>query len=592
MGQALTSLTPTQREIVSHTGSAAIIAAPGSGKTTLLVEKVASLVTEFQIPLPRILVVTFTEKAAAELKERLGKRLPQWEQGLREAPIGTIHATRASWLRRSADRLGLNPRFEVLEESVAELQRLRVARETLLEALRREDRPTFSLVESLGGYRQTLRKIPPLLTDRITAPEPYATPLARIREAYQEKKRAAGRLDFQDLEDLGDQLLDLEDFRGIVQQELRWIVVDEFQDVRDSQWRNKQKIHHPDRNRLVIVGDPRQSIYRFRGANPAVFQTAIREIEQEGGTTFYLDINFRSRPEVIEPINRLLPQLFPDFPRPMVPNRPPSSNAGVFSLSLPEGDLEVSRQAEASVLLEKLQDLRQEGFEWKEIALLFRTRRAMPLLESQLEQAGIPFETAAGEPLLERPEVLNFLFSLQRIADPENRMAEIGLEFFRRLSTKSLPILESLKKLVIQLQQFESLTLSELFHLLQSLRAMEARIPIPESIGSKEGVRLMTIHSAKGLEYPVIFLCDLQGRVPSQRPPYLKDDAGKMILPTEPSFEALWGKAKEARSQESDRLLYVALTRARERIYLPIPPKPAPGSWGDTIINNLQVYKN
>ncbi|MBI4373591.1 MAG: UvrD-helicase domain-containing protein, partial [Deltaproteobacteria bacterium] len=191
------NLTPTseQSEAIRFPGDCGIIAAPGSGKTFVLVEKIAFLVSQKKIPPDRILVVTFSEKAAAEIRERVFARLKISNSS--DAPIpavGTIHATLASFLK--------HPR--ILEEPLASLQKLRTTRDLLTRKLKENDPETTAFVDHFG-YHRSIRLAASLLSKKIQKNHPYSSVIAAAREAY--KKSPESYLDFDDLERAGHELL-------------------------------------------------------------------------------------------------------------------------------------------------------------------------------------------------------------------------------------------------------------------------------------------------------------------------------------------------------------------------------------------------
>ena len=622
------TLTAKQQAAVLHVdGDAAILAGAGSGKTFVIVEKVAALVERLHVPPEKVLVVTFTEKAAAEVKERIDRRLAPVHGGF----VGTIHGFAADVLRSHGDAIGLAPDFRILNEFLTDLEKARALREKALERIEAEDPEILDAVGRFG-FRKTLGFFLNLLSEppHRRGGSAFPATLAALLEGYRSRKTALNALDFDDLEERLLVLLktDPSSFAG----RFSWVIVDEFQDTSPAQWEILSKLRQISGARLAIVGDPRQSIYRFRGADPSLFLKVKASLEKTGGRAFDLPENFRSAPEIVAFVNAVAEPLFKERFPPMTSVRtdPPGR---VERLDLEDGKLGDLRMAEAEAVARRLAGLRQEGHLWKSMAVLFKTRKAVPAYEAAFKAYEIPYRTSLGEPLLERPEVLALLFWMERKAGASEReipFLDTGLrhsplrDFPEDIAPDPLPacldaLFEKTEALFPEraranLKAFRSL-LNDLLSLgvghlkaltrnLQALREEGARITCPQEIDEKtDAVTMMTVHGAKGLEWPIVVLGDLKAA--PVRPPslYLVSDDGELLLKEgDASASGLRTKLvkneayleKEAREreealEESKRLLYVALTRARDRLILPIPTskdrdgkgRTAPGRWSD-----------
>lgn len=614
LGATAPTLTPHQQAAVVYLeGDSAILAGAGSGKTTVLVEKAATLIEKLHVPPSRILIVTFTEKAAGEVKGRLAKRLKLNQKDLDPLPIGTIHGAAASLLRRFGSPLGLDPEFKIMNEFLSGLERLRAARGTFLELIEARHPEALEAVGHLG-LKGGLRFFSRVLgKDSRT---PYAAVLDRILASYRTRKVALGMLDFDDLE---TSLLSLMDRDPETLSSLfDWIVVDEFQDTSPIQWKILSRLHRPGNNRLVIVGDPRQSIYRFRRADPSLFHSVSQDILKRGGRLFPLNENFRSAPEVIEFVNLVSDPLFEeDFP-PLVATRKDLAGEIDRLTIAQEGYARDIRTAEARAVAEHLSRLREQGVLWKSMTLLFRTRHAVSYYEAVLKELKIPYRTSVGESLLERPEVIAATALLKKLASPseaEGRLIETLLShsplagftsdlsliplpsFIEDLFEKIVPLfpqaihrnLYAFKSLILDLIRLDITGLEALLENLTALREEKARIPCPSAEEENvDTVSLMTVHAAKGLEFPIVVLCDLAAKGTSSaktRGPYVESAGGDVVLKEKArdatglkdhlvkgdGYADLERREKEADHEESKRLLYVALTRAKERIVLPLP---------------------
>ncbi len=616
-----------------------LLAGAGSGKTLVLVEKIALLNEKLHVSLDKILIVTFSEKAAEEMQTRLQKRLGMGAQTSRIA-ANTIHGF-ASWiLAESGSELS---EFSVMEDSLARLERIRSAREGLLEALEGEDASeALSAVERFG-FGGAQKFFVELLDRRITDEEhEYVRVFTAIRARYRHRKESLRFLDFDDLEDrLLHRLREDELFRESLQKRFSWIFVDEFQDTSPIQWEILKRIHHAPDNKIVIVGDPRQSIYRFRGADPSLFLKVTEDILKNGGRRFDLSQNFRSTSPVIDFVNAVSSPLFESrFPDLVASRKDPGY---VEHLPVPrvrsskEMTIEKIRTIEAETIAQRLRQLREEGHVWKSMALLFRTRKAVALYKDVFARMNIPCRTSLGEPLLERPEILSALFLLKKYAGPSDRDAgfvSLGLShsplknftenlaedlkidplsvfleaFFEKIRTyfpeEVHPNLSAFQKLTGQLMSLGVNTLNDLLSAIDILRE-EGRVTCPPVEISEDAVRFMTVHAAKGLEFPVVALCDLQAGPARPMKRFLVTPERRILL-KELDEESLGLKNKlkkgedflEAEADEQDeereeskRLLYVAMTRARDRLLLPLPAESAeptkkgkvkkPDTWGE-----------
>jgi len=612
--------TPHQQSaVVYFEGDSAILAGAGSGKTTVLVEKVATLVEKLHVPLSRILVVTFTEKAAGEMKGRIAKRLGAGIHDLDPLSIGTIHGTASDLLRRFGAPIGVDPEFSIMNEFLSNLERLRTVRGKFLELIEARHPEALEAVERLGlreSLRFFLKRLGRAPAEGLDGP--YAGAFREIGSSYRSRKEKLKMLDFDDLETSLLALLERKEERNTLSQLFDWILVDEFQDTSPIQWKILSHLHRPPKNKLVIVGDPRQSIYRFRRADPSLFLKIAREIQDEGGRLFHLNENFRSAPEVVEFVNLVSAPLFEEHYPPLVATR--QDLAGhVDRLSIPvDGLAREIRKSEAKGVADHLTELRRQGHLWKSMALLFRTRHAVSHYVAVLKDAEIPYRASMGESLLERPEVIATTFLLKKCASPPDReksFIETALShtplagfpppdagaaispwietFFAGIISLFEPEvhrnLEAFKNLILDLVRLDISDLNSLIDNLASLREEGARIPCPSADdGLGDAVTLMTVHASKGLEFPIVVLCDLAAK-PSfsarSRGTYVESSGGEIVLKEKDKdatglkdrlvkgerFSDLEGREKEEEFEESKRLLYVALTRAKERLVLPLP---------------------
>ena len=476
-------------------------------------------------------------------------------------------------------------------------------------------------------------------------------------------------LDFDDLEASTVALLRNPTIRSHWQQEVAAVLVDEFQDTNNRQREIILGLCGEQPGRLFVVGDARQSIYRFRGADVTVFTGLQTEIQREGGVSIDLDRTFRTHPALLESTSALLSQVMgsdPDPQRPFyIPFAPLHSERkeprkGMHSpfveciLACGE-DSEAARTASAHALAGRLAELKKLGEiqSWDEVALLFRASTPFPIYEQALEDYGVPFVTVAGSGFYERPEVRDLLNILRALADPWDDQALAGMLRSPALAISDVSLYQlrqgitnSFRSLRDSLRgDLSSLSPSDQNHALQAITILDDLVPwvdrlpvagllkrimdrsdyratlatcahLPGSarlwrnidklisdaqksgavrvrafleyiatmrdVGARESeaaseaegvVRLMTIHKAKGLEFPFVVLADA-----NRRPNRGKGMAFRLgeswtfgIDKAEGSSLAFrlaqWQDNLQAEA-EDQRLLYVALTRAQEKLII------------------------
>jgi ATP-dependent helicase/nuclease subunit A len=502
------------------------------------------------------------------------------------------------------------------------------------------------------------------------------------------------RLDFDDLEGLITELLtDHPEIRAQLYSELRAVLVDEFQDTNDRQRQivyaltgfNPQR---PVENRkssivnLFVVGDSKQSIYRFRQADVTVFRQVQRDIQSSGGELIDLNLTFRAHKPLLETVNSLLAPILGETDDPARPYAVPFAplrayrqqpvretiKAPFVEFHLGLGDnAEEGRQTSAQALADRLRELHQnEGFAWGDMALLFRSSTAFEAYETALEKANIPFVTVAGRGFYDRPEIRDLLNILAAIADPTDDLALVGLlrspafaipdyEIYKLRypdgATKPAKIFDSLKEQVdkytstqgnnatrnsyhvtdIDLSSFTLYpyaTLTELHSLagrmtaanilkrfldlthyrailsldkngarmirnveklladahrsrLVSLTDFLAYVQTLRDVGLREGeapadasssgaVQLMTVHKAKGLEFPLTVIADAAYEHRGNFNKTQLTDTLLLDLCDDDFHTTAWqlaSRLEDDRAEaEDNRLLYVAATRAKEKL--------------------------
>lgn len=552
----LADLTPEQREAVTTRASPlCIVAGAGSGKTRVLTRRIAWQVGQGSADPRRVLALTFTRRAAAELRDRL-RRL-----GMRDPPrAGTFHAAALAQLRRySADRDRRPP--EILESRAAFLAKMRP---------RDSREATARLAAEIDWARA--RMIPPERYPESAAaagrrPHRRAEAVAEAYAAYEEaKRRRRPRLfDFDDLLAACRAIMDSQPDEAAAQ---RWrnqhLLVDEFQDVNPLQfallrsWMGEEST-------VAVVGDPDQAIYGWNGADPGLIGDVGRHLP--GCAVLHLRTNFRSTPEICEAAGRILG-------RPAQPAVRPSGPAPTVA--------ECSEEDEGAVLARRVRSLRRPGAPWRHQAVLARTNAQLSPLRRALEGQGIPVAARAGADPLEHPAARGLvsswdagsslraavidarsdrheIISAGAFGDPTARHEIIGAGAAASDSAARSEIIGAGAAAGDSAARSEidaaGAALDALLELAENHLALEPGATVGSfTLGLRsggwpaaaaDGVELTTFHGAKGLEWPVVHIVGAEdGYVPVSH-----------------------ARTAEARAEER-RLLHVAATRAGQELHL------------------------
>jgi ATP-dependent helicase/nuclease subunit A len=692
-----------ERAVASREGSLLLAAGAGSGKTSVLVERFVRAVREDGVAPSQILVLTFTERAAGELRERVRARL--LDLGEREAAreaeaafVSTFHGFCARLLRTHPLQAGLEPGFEIMEEGLAGRLRTLAFADALTGFVEGERMEAVDLVAAYGpdplrsivlgayaqlrseGYAEPRLPIAEGEAGAVRACKLIDELLALFGAAYAQRKHGRAALDFDDLELNARSLL--EEHAGVRRawaERFQLLMVDEFQ---DSNPRQLQVIAALDRDNLFTVGDELQSIYGFRHADVGLFRERQAQLDKYGAS-LALTRNFRSRPAILAAVERIFAERVGEHFIPLTPTRSPEmTEEPVVELLLTDkrgwehlpGDDELQgmpdatpwRQAEARLLARRVAELIECGqARAGEVVVLLRALGDLPVYESALRRLGLPTLAGVGG-FWSHQQVGDLLAWLRALANPldelalystlasplvgissdglaliaraarearrgvwqaissgdkeldallpgsdrERMAAFIELFAAERTAVALRPISELLRrvifatgyeahvlslswgerrlanihKLVRLARRFEAQEgrdlrafLDHVAHVEVAFDGREAEAPVGD--GELDAVRLMSIHAAKGLEFPVVCVADL-GRDPNLRvPDLLIDGAGGRVglrllelgnpEPTSAlDFEKLREECRSAQEEEEDRVLYVACTRAQNRLLL------------------------
>ncbi len=508
------------RAVRAVRGPVCILAGAGSGKTTTITRRIAHQVASGTFPASAILAVTFTDKAASEMRSRL-------------AALG-VHGVRASTFHAAAlaqlHHLAPDPPGAVLPSKAVALRQLAAS---LPKPYR------FRAVADLATeveWARNRRISPAAYLDALGDHEPPipAELMAGIYARYEKGKRERGLLDFEDLLEHAIRLYDEDDYaRETFRNRYLAFTVDEYQDVNVLQEALLQR-WLGERDELCVVGDDYQSIYGFTGASPRHLIELPRRLR--GTTVITLTANHRSTPQILACANRLVPRLG-GTRKVLEPTRPPGPE--------PEARCFPDEHAELTHLTQRIAALHDDGMPLESIAILFRINLRSEDYEEALEASGIPFQVGDAS-FLERPAARRMLRVLER--SDRRDVAALVAEAARRdglvegelvgAGDAEITRQGDLARLVRLAAAFDDGRRSA-----QDLaRDLRTRF---STGGAGFGVHLLTYHRAKGLEFDAVFLPRLQdGELPFRRARNPQDVA------------------------EERRLLYVGITRARRFLFL------------------------
>lgn len=644
--------------------SVAVIAGAGSGKTRVLVERIKRIIEGGHASLSEIVAITFTEKAAGELLFKVIGSLPhKFRADVDLATITTIDGFCAKILREDASTIGINPDFTVLEEHASRLLNHRVVLETLKEMLSANDEDAHLAVNELD-FKHALTAIEEMLDNRwhvLNWPEVNGNGreqmiqralvrcFMRVIEKLDREKKAFSLLDFVDLEINTLKLLSSnEEIRKKHRARIRHLLIDEYQDTSDLQSEIVKLLFEPKRNNLFIVGDPAQSIYRFRGANPDGLFEMKRIIEASGGEVIELTENYRSGSAIVNFANTLFRTNFGtgNYFLPLKARAEWITSAEVIVLDTGEGFKSVGklREAEAEAIADYIGGKTDQ---FGDIAILLRSFTDVEIYERALSARNIPCYRSGGQALLSRPEIADIILFLKAISNTSNdtlafglaRSSIIGLtddDCYKLMRSKSAPLFDVLAedarfsyiKDILRVRDFLSVpelireivgktNLFTIFRMAtsssQSTANIEKFIRLAETIDSQycmtleeflnwiddikergigineppifsphdNAVKILTVHAAKGLEFKVVILADLARADRGCSSPYIIDKREgmgfKLYKDANPiadkengeRFTKITDETAAKDLLEKERLLYVAVTRACERLILP-----------------------
>jgi len=604
----LGDLNPPQQQGVTHPGGPLLIlAGAGSGKTRVLAYRVAYLIRHQGIPPARILAVTFTNKAANEMRERVNRLIGS--AVARGMWIGTFHHICSMILRRRGDRIGVDRNFLIFDQDDQRGLVRQILKDLALDERRFPPAVMLAMIDKAKN-----EAIGPIAYAE-QATGVYEEVVARVYRAYQAGLRDHNALDFDDLLLEVIRLFhEVVEVREEYQDRFQHVLVDEYQDTNRAQYLIVRILAEKHRN-LCVVGDDDQSIYRWRGAD--IRNILDFERDYPDTTIIKLEQNYRSTKTILAAASGVI-------------FHNPHRHEKTLWTANPDGEAVSLYEAydghdEARVIAEEIKRSR-DGLKYRDMVVLYRTNAQSRLFEEQFLRAGIPYAIVGGVRFYERKEVRDLIAylrlalnpsdsaSVERILNvPRRGIGDVSLErlktfaaahgigllealsrpegddllprpaqraaaefvgLMERLRDRAQRLratdmlelaivetgyqamleaegtdeaysrLENLRELVTVAQEFEQTTGEE------SLEAFLQHLALVTDLDTwqtdVDRTTLMTLHSAKGLEFPVVFLAGLEeGLFPHARA--LEEDGGL---------------------EEERRLCYVGMTRAKQRLYL------------------------
>jgi len=402
----VSDLTAPQREAVTTTeGPLLVVAAAGSGKTRVITRRIAWLVRETGIPPWQILAITFTNKAAGEMRERVAELVSAKQA--RALTIGTFHALCARLLREYADRAGIKPDFSIYAASDQ--------RRAMKEAMKAQNinSKNFTADTLLGTISNAKNELTGAEAYAAEAGDFYTRIVARAYSEYQKILRASNALDFDDLLMMTAELLRNDAAaRAELQERFQYLLIDEYQDTNHAQFVIAHCIASGTQN-ICVVGDPDQSIYGWRGANIR----NILEFEQHYPTTKVVALgqNYRSTPQILHAADTLIRHNKQRRHKPLF-----TENAGGEAIRLVQA---TDEEHEAQLVVDWLREANEEGVSWSEMVIFYRLNALSRVMEDALLRASIPYQVARGTAFYERKEVRDAIGYLRVLNNLDDEIA-------------------------------------------------------------------------------------------------------------------------------------------------------------------------
>ena len=598
-----------QQAVFATEGPVLILAGAGSGKTTVLVNRISYILQSGLCNPWNILAITFTNKAAGELKERICNTVPE---GGSDIWAATFHSTCARILRRYGDRLGYSSHFTVystddqkrlVKDIIKQLQldeHVFQARSVLTEISRAKDKmlePKDLLKNEEFDFR--------------------ASSIAKIYEIYQAKLKTSDAMDFDDLLCNAVKLFRQEpEILGFYQNQFKYIMVDEYQDTNKVQYKFVSMLAQKYGN-ICVVGDDDQSIYKFRGAT--IENILSFEKTFSGARVIRLEQNYRSTQNILDAANGVISNNTIRKGKTLWTENPKGEKINIHTCD--------SERDEAAFVTKTIMDGVANGRKYSDFAILYRTNAQSNAIEQSLSRSGIPHRIIGGHRFYDREEIRDMVAYLQVINNPHDdirlsriinvpkrsigaRTVAVAAEIASGLGESIYTVIKDadaypqLSRAASKLREFVRLidglieaeasgdySLAELYNLIiehtgyenylrvekenadvriENIEELSSNIiKFEEDYGDEADLSnfleeislmtdidnydadadtcvMMTLHSAKGLEFPVVFITGMEDG----------------LFPSNASI------SNPEEINEERRLAYVGITRAKEKLYL------------------------
>ena len=610
----LNGMNPEQAEAVRTTeGPLLIMAGAGSGKTRVLTHRIAYLVVEKEVYPSKILAITFTNKAAREMRERVDGLLGEGTS--QSMWVSTFHSMCVRILRRNIDRLGYSKSFTILD-SADQLSVVKsILKDDNIDPKKYDPRAILNIISSAKNELITAERF----VAKMNANNPFEKVAGQVYQAYEKRLRKNESLDFDDLIMMTITLFErVPDVLEYYQNKFQYIHVDEYQDTNHSQYKLVQMLAKKFRN-ICVVGDSDQSIYRWRGAD--ITNILSFEKDYEDAKVIMLEQNYRSTQRILQAANEVIENNKSRYPKRLHTNNPEGEKVTLYKAS--------NEQDEAQFVIETIQKMmKNDGRTYDDFAILYRTNAQSRVMEEMLVKANMNYQIVGGTKFYDRKEIKDILAYLRLISNNNDDLSlariinvpkrAIGDTSFDKMAYYAMErdrsifdamddlVLMGLKgKAAVEAQKFRAfianisaqkdfLTVTEIVEqviektgyrqMLEAEKSIEAQSRLEnleefltvtqafekrsddqslvafltdlalvadiDALDEDEAARgqiiLMTMHAAKGLEFPVVFIIGME----------------ENIFPHARSLES------EAEMEEERRLMYVGVTRAETKLYL------------------------
>ncbi len=416
MEKLLRRLNPAQKDAVFHkNGPLLVLAGAGSGKTTTMATRIAYLIAKHHISAENILGLSFTRKAAGELKERVVKMIGQTSgaAAAKGLTLSTFHALCVRILRARAADIGYSADFTILDgNDQADIVK------TVLRQIKLDDRKfdadfiKFEISQAKNRFYGPDEARDFFLNSK-RMPEDYAIATCSVYERYQERLAALNAFDFDDLLFQAVRLLNVsDDARTHYNAKFRYILVDEYQDTNPAQFRLLSLLTQAQKN-ICVVGDDDQSIYAWRGADPAHILEFGKHFA--GAKTITLDQNYRSTTSILDAANTVIAKNLKRHPKKLWSDK--GTGEPIIQLIVEEDRAEA--EAVAEEILRRKEDPKVPR-KWKDFAVLYRSNPQSRLFEEALRLRKIPYTIVGTLSYLERKEVKDTLSYWRVIQNPKD----------------------------------------------------------------------------------------------------------------------------------------------------------------------------